>query len=69
MKMRAGNFLGVCALTGIAAGIAAILESEGKRCRLVECTDRWLEDHDWSLLAARLQGMVTGILATLRTNI
>jgi glycosyltransferase involved in cell wall biosynthesis/tetratricopeptide (TPR) repeat protein len=53
----------------IAAGIAAILESEGKRRRLVECTDRWLEDHDWSLLAARLHGMVTGILATLRTNI
>jgi glycosyltransferase involved in cell wall biosynthesis len=51
----------------IARGIAAMLDDEDRRRQAIEAADKWLEDHDWRVMAARLRGMVTGIVATNRT--
>lgn len=53
----------------IAAGIAAILEDEERRRKVVEAAGAWLESHDWKTIAARLQGMLHGIVATCRTSL
>jgi glycosyltransferase involved in cell wall biosynthesis len=51
----------------LAGCIAAILDDEDGRRQAIEAADKWLEDHDWKVMAARLKGMVTGIVATERT--
>lgn len=52
----------------IAAGVAAALESDAVRRELIAEADRLLENYDWRLLAARLHGMVAGIVATRRAD-
>lgn len=51
----------------IASGIAAILHDAERRRAVIDKAGLWLESHDWRLLASRLHGMVSGIVATART--
>ena len=52
----------------IAGGIAAMLNDEERRRQAIAAAGKWLNNHDWRVMAARLQGMVTGIAATERTG-
>ncbi|MGE3283110.1 MAG: tetratricopeptide repeat protein [Alphaproteobacteria bacterium] len=52
----------------LADGIAALLDDAGGRRQAIEAAGKWLDDHDWQITAARLKGMVTGIVATERTG-
>jgi glycosyltransferase involved in cell wall biosynthesis/Flp pilus assembly protein TadD len=52
----------------LAGRIAAILDDEDGRRQAIEAAGKWLDDHNWQTMAARLKGMVTGIVATERTG-
>jgi glycosyltransferase involved in cell wall biosynthesis/cytochrome c-type biogenesis protein CcmH/NrfG len=57
-----------CEVEDIAVGIATFLDDATARREAIEATGPWLEAHDWKLMAARLQGMAAGIVATRRTG-
>jgi glycosyltransferase involved in cell wall biosynthesis len=56
-----------CEVEDVVSGIMSVLEDDARRHEAIAASGRWLEDHDWKLMAARLQGMLTGLVATERT--
>jgi glycosyltransferase involved in cell wall biosynthesis len=59
---------GGSSVDNIADSIAAMLNDEDGRRQSIEAADKWLNDHDWRVMATRLKGIVTGIVATERTG-
>jgi glycosyltransferase involved in cell wall biosynthesis len=52
----------------IAGGIAAMLDDEDARRTAIEEAGEWLTTHDWRVLAERLHGLATGLVATTRSG-